>query len=65
MDGIHSLDDAVREENYKNAQQYIYDNCFLIPICELQVAYAHRNYISYNADNLIMPNIRWVHFVEE
>lgn len=65
MDGIHSLDDAVREENYKNAQQYIYDNCFLIPICELQVAYAHRNYISYNADNLIMPNLRWVHFVEE
>lgn len=64
MDGIHSLDDAVREENYKAAQQYIFDNCFLIPICELQVAYAYRNYISYNADNLIMPNLRWVHFVE-
>lgn len=64
MDGIHSLDDEVRRENYEAAQQYIYDNVFLMPICELQVAYAYRNYLTYNADNLIMPNLRWVHFVD-
>ena len=43
---LYSTDDAVREENYRAVQQWLYDNYMAIPICESATAYV------YNTDTV-------------
>lgn len=61
--GISTLDQEVRQEAYENAQQWMYDNCRMIPICDGLKAYAYKDYIT-NADcyTPITLNLREVTF---
>ena len=44
--GAASMDDDERAEAYKEAQQWLYDNYCVIPICDGLQAYIYKDYIS-------------------
>lgn len=45
--GLYSLDESVRAEAYKNAQQWMNDNYRMISICDGMIAYVYKDYIDY------------------
>lgn len=61
MDGLHSVDTAVREACYKNAQLWLRDNYWAIPICESSAAYVCADGISLNAVGMLYPMLRFAH----
>lgn len=61
MDGLYSVDPAVREECYGNAQTWLRDNYWAIPICESAAAYVCADGVTLNAINMLAPMLRYVH----
>lgn len=61
MDGLYSVDTDVRKECYENAQTWIRENYWAIPICESAAAYVCADGVSLNAANMLAPMIRFIH----
>ncbi len=58
--GIYSVDDATRDEAFAEVEQYIVDNCIVIPICYKNYACAYRPYVSdVYAPQLASPDLRY------
>lgn len=64
--GRYSVDEAVREEAYANAQNWMYENVRQVAFAEPAYCYCYRPYI--NSDfwcaSVEAPNLRWVTFAE-
>ena len=61
MNGLFSVDPAVREECYNNAQIWLRDNYWAIPICESAAAYVCADGVTLNAVSMLNPMLRFVH----
>jgi peptide/nickel transport system substrate-binding protein len=61
MNGLFSIDPAVREEMYVKAQQWCHDTCWYIPICEDSVAYVCAEGVSLNTVNVHFPYLIFTH----
>lgn len=61
MTGLYSVEDDARRENYENAQTWLYENCWAIPICESAAAYVCADGVSLNAVSMLDPMIRFIH----
>ncbi len=62
--GRYSVDPAVREEAYHNAQVWMYENIRQVAFAEPQYCYCYRPYISSDfwCASVEMPNLRFVTF---
>lgn len=61
MDGLYSVDTATRKECYENAQIWLRENYWAIPICESSAAYVCADGVSLNAVSMLNPMIRFIH----
>lgn len=63
MTGRNSVDTAVRQECYENAQQWLYDSYREIPICDVYECFIYRDYISdFATVSPAAPNLLYVKF---
>ena len=63
--GIYSVDSAVRDAAFAEAEQYIVDNCIVIPICYKNYTCAYRPYVSdVYAAQLASPDLRYFNVSE-
>ena len=63
MTGRNSVDPAVRQENYENAQKWLYDSYREIPICDVYECFIYRDYItSFATISPAAPNLLYVQF---
>lgn len=61
--GRDSVDTAVRQEAYENAQNWMYENIRQVTLCEVFYCYCYRPYITSLATVSVQyPNLRMVHF---
>ena len=59
MDGLTTVDEAEREENYVAAQEWLYESCWAIPICEDDVAYVQVDGVTIHTINMMYPDLRY------
>lgn len=62
MNGLYTIDEDARRENYENAQKWVYENVTNIPICEAAKCFAYRNYLSLKTNSVQYPDLTFVHF---
>jgi len=63
--GMTSIEDAVREEAYGNAQTWLAENYRMIPICETYFGFCYRPYIEeINLLNTEGLNLRYITFAK-
>lgn len=63
MTGRNSVDPAVRQECYENAQKWLYDSYREIPICDVYQCFIYRDYItSFATISPAAPNLLYVEF---
>ena len=63
MTGRNSVDTKVRQENYENAQKWLYNSYREIPICDVYECFIYRDYItSFATISPAAPNLRFVEF---
>lgn len=63
--GLNTVDTAERAEFYAKAQQWQYDNCRAIPLCDKGAAYAYHTDVLDNFQTISVdhPNLRFAKFV--
>lgn len=63
--GLNSIDSEERANFYKQAQEWAYENCRSIPICDKAAAFAYRTdrIADFQTASVVYPNFRLVHFV--
>lgn len=61
MGGLNTVDEEERADNYKKAQEWIYENMWAIPICETTGAYVYNNRLTLNVVSPTYPNLRYAH----
>jgi len=65
-DGLHSVDVAVRAENYKNAQKWNQENVHTVPLVEDAGCYVFSGKVkSFNVNSLTYPNLLFVEAAAE
>jgi peptide/nickel transport system substrate-binding protein len=61
MGGLYSVDPEVREEMYTKAQEYCYESCWYIPICEDAAAFVCADGVSLNTVSVSHPYLIYTH----
>lgn len=62
MKGLYTSDESEREQLYVNAQNWLYENMWAIPICDTMGAYVYKDGISLKTVSMTYPNLRFIHF---
>ncbi|MCF0230201.1 MAG: ABC transporter substrate-binding protein [Parasporobacterium sp.] len=64
MGGLYAIDEEVRADQYAKAQQWAYDNCWVIPVCDTYTSYVTKTGIELKTNSGSYPDLTLVHYAE-